>query len=214
VLPEWIKSGFGDGAPDPDEGLTTEEIGTGLIIHGNGKFRFLSHFVNRSGDALYKIHGSPTAHFLMCGGEGEGTGFFINSDDSKKMKLVMVSNSYHTHGEAYTVSKTSQGDVIHLINCKNYGSAPVSHILRGRGHLVMQQEYRGATHKTTLQLEDKSTAVVEGGFFDSNTSSSRIQASNSSRAFIAGAMTKLSNWTFEGNVKAEAVCPNKIKRDL
>lgn len=211
-LPAWKASGFGDGAPDPEEGLGTEEIGTGLVIQGNGKFRFLSHFVNRSGDALYKIDGSPTANFYMCGGEGLGTGFIIKSNDSKNMDLEMVSNSYHTHGDAYTVSDTSSGDSLHLINCKNYGAAPISHIFRGSGKIVMQQEYRGRTHKTTLQLEDKTTGIVEGGFFDSGTTSHRIRALDSSKAFIGGTFTTKDSWSFNSgdNIAVGSICPNKI----
>ena len=124
-FPAWNNTGWSAPTGSAADGLG--DIGNGIHINGHGEFRFMGHFVNRTGGNLYSIDGSPTLNMYLCGGEGEGNGSLINSIDGADFDIEMVGNSYHTMGASYTTSYTDHGDRLHVINCKNYGAAPINH---------------------------------------------------------------------------------------
>ena len=183
-----------------------------MVMEGNGQFLMLGHFVNQSGGGLYHIYDSPTVNMYICGGEGPSTGVNIHSADSDSMDIEVVNNSYHTYYE-FTVSDTSAGDEFKLFNCKNYGSSYTTHVFRGDGDIVVQQDYRGVAHDIDLQLQDNATGIVEGGFMDSG-ATYRIRALHNSQAMLCGQITVKGDYDFhpddEDNIYVESVCPAVI----
>ena len=167
-FPAWNNTGWSAPSGTAADGLG--DIGNGIHINGNGEFRFMGHFVNRTGGNLYSINGSPTLNMYLCGGEGEGNGTLINSTDGADFDIEMVGNSYHTFGASYTTSYTDNGDQLHVINCKNYGDAPINHHFLGSGKIVMHQEYRGRNHDITLKLEGSTQGIIESGFLEKRSS--------------------------------------------
>ena len=210
-FPAWKNTGWIGPIGNDSEGLG--EIGNGILIEGDGNFRFMGHFVNRTGENLYHIEGSPTLNMYLCGGEGLGNGSLINSVDNKNFDIEMVGNSYHTFGASYTTSYTDKGDRLHVINCKNYGDAPINHHFMGSGKIVMQQEYRGRSHEITLKLEGSTRGVIEGGFLEKG-AKIRIQTLDNSSAKMCGTITIKDDWPFnmedEGQITIESVCPSKV----
>ncbi len=211
-FPAWNNTGWGGPVGTENEGLG--EIGNGVHINGNGAFRFMGHFVNRTGENLYSIEGSPTLNMYLCGGEGDGNGSLINSLDGEGFDIEMVGNSYHTMGASYTTSFTDDEDRLHLINCKNYGDAPINHHFLGSGKIVMHQEYRGRSHEITLKLEGSTRGIIESGFLEKG-AQTRVQTLNQSCAKVCGAITIRPEWPFnndnEDQIHVESVSPAILK---
>jgi hypothetical protein len=207
-FPAWNITGWTGPSGTEAEGLG--DIGNGIHINGNGEFRFMGHFVNRTGENLYSIDGSPTLNMYLCGGEGEGNGSVINSIDGADFDIEMVGNSYHTMGASYTTSFTDHGDRLHVINCKNYGEAPINHHFLGSGKIVMHQEYRGRSHDITLKLEGTTQGIIESGFLEKG-AQTRIRTLDQSCGKLCGAITIRPEWPFnsedEDQIQVESVSP-------
>ncbi len=212
--PPFQASGFADNMPST-VGIAggIGDMGTGVVFEGDGTFRAMGHFINQSGDGLYIINGSPTINMYVCGGEGAGIGFITNSDDDAAMNVEVVGNSYHTYRE-YTSHKTSAGDSLHFINCKQYGAGAPTHIFEGDGHFVLQQSYRGAINEGFLILKDNATGYVEGGFMDGRQDYT-IRAYDNSQAKICGTLSVRNEYFFhsddENRICVISVCPDDIK---
>lgn len=211
-FPTWNNTGWSGPTGSEADGLG--DIGNGIQINGNGEFRFMGHFVNRTGGNLYDINGSPTLNMYLCGGEGEGNGSLINSIDGEDFDIEMVGNSYHTFGASYTTSYTDGGDKLHVINCKNYGDAAINHHFLGSGEIVMHQEYRGRSHDITLKLEGSTRGIVESGFLEKG-AQTRIRTLDQSCAKLCGAITVKPEWPFnsadENQIYVESVSPAILK---
>ena len=211
-FPAWNNTTWS--SPSGNESERIGDIGNGILVEGNGDFRFMGHFVNRTGGNLYRVDGSPTLNMYLCGGEGAGNGSLINSDDGQDFDIEMVGNSYHTFGASYTTSYTDDGDRLHVINCKNYGAAPINHHFLGSGQIVMQQEYRGRSHDVTLKLEGTTQGIIESGFLEKR-AKTRIQVLGESCAKLCGAITIRDEWPFnpddEDQIYIESVSPSTIQ---
>ncbi len=116
-------------------------------------------------------------------------------------------------GASYTTSYTDDGDRLHVVNCKNYGSAPINHHFLGSGQIVMHQEYRGQSHDVTLKLEGSTRGIVESGFLEKG-AKARIRTLDVSTAKLCGAMTIRPEWPFnsedEDQICIESVSPSTI----
>ena len=211
-FPAWDSTGWTGPSGAETEGLG--DIGNGIHLNGDGEFRFMGHFVNRTGENLYSIDGSPTLNMYLCGGEGEGNGSLIHSIDGSDFDIEMVGNSYHTMGASYTTSYTDAGDRLHVINCKNYGEAPINHHFLGSGRIVMHQEYRGRRHEITLKLEGSTQGIIESGFLEKG-AQTRIRTLDESCAKLCGAITIRPEWPFnsddEDQIYVESVSPNILE---
>lgn len=211
-FPAWNNTGWS--GPNGEESPIIDDIGNGILTEGNGNFRFMGHFVNRTGENLYRIEGSPRLNMYLCGGEGAGNGSLINSIDGQNFDIEMVGNSYHTFGASYTTSFTDDGDRLNVINCKNYGAAPINHHFLGSGQIVMQQEYRGRSHEVTLKLEGTTKGIVESGFLEKG-ANRRIRTLGQSCAKLCGAITIKDDWPFNSNdedqIYVESVSPSTIE---
>lgn len=227
--PLWVDSGFGDNTPR----LTTDDggiqfIGTSVAFVGDGKFRSMGHFNNKS-FINYSISGSPTLNMYLAGCEGRGIGLLVHSEDDKEMDVEVVGNTYHAYeGSLVTESYTSIGDVLHLFCSKQYLDSETNHIFAGEGHLVVQQDFRlaGSPAETYLLLEDNVTAVVEGGLMDiwGKNTLNMVDAYDNSQAKVCGLLNtyylKTSAgkeyfpypWTAQDDdsVFIQSVCPSSI----
>lgn len=194
-FPVYVATGWGTDAASVSTQTGLADIGSGIVFEGNGQFRTMGQFVNQSGGGLYIINGSPTINMYLCGGEGPGVGITVNSLDDAAMDVEVIANSYHCYTK-YTVSDTSAGDRLTIMNSKRYGSGATTDTFRGDGHVVLQQLYRGVAHGCDLQLEGNATGVFEGGFMDSGANNT-ILAYDNSQAKMIGTITVKSDFDFQ-----------------
>ncbi len=226
TVPEWVNAFTVEGWRPPlatvlDPGLY--DIGIGITTRGNGKFRFMGHFMNGTGVGAYEFYDSPTVS-IICGGaelpdRTTARGMLINSDDDASMMIEDVGGTFNNDlGAGFTISTTSKGDRLHRINCKGFPTeVQIGHTFSGSGRLVLQQEYRLGSHNVSLKLQGEAIAIIESGWWAGNTANIAhvLTEGTSTQAKIVGTMAQRNTmWKYlpedNSQICVKSVCPPGI----
>lgn len=193
---------FADTAPSVGEAEGLRSQGYGLMVEGDGRFIAYAHFFNGAG-IQYRIDGSPTANYYMCGGEGDSRGFEVNAKGA--LDLEMVGNTYHT-GAEYGMYNLGPKAKATLIACKSYGFPSRSYYASGEGRLILQQEFHGPTCPLFLEVDGNASALMEGCFL-SGKSDERMVVAPTAKGSMIASLTPKGN-IVRGKAQIEACAQN------
>jgi len=193
---EWVKNI----APSGDSTIPIANSGTGVITHGDGEFKFIAQFINRSMKS-YIINGDPKIRIFMGGGEGPADGVFVYST-SGELDMEEINMTYHNDGIAgqYWIGP---GGVAKVFNAKTYlssGSHSVRH-MNGPGTLILQQDYRDDDLSDGYCKANHGTTIIEGCFFK-GAQNPRVNTDGCGTALITGVTTKQDNGFYDNDVSA------------
>ncbi len=167
---------------------TVTQSGTGVIANGDGEFRFVAHFINRSMKS-YIINGDPKIRIYMGGGEGPADGVIVNAP-SGRLDMEEVSMTYHNKGimGQYWIAP---GGVAKVFNSKSYLSSTANSVrhMNGGGLLILQQDYRDDDLINGYCHANDGTTIIEGCYFK-GAQNPRVEANGCGRAVFTGVSSR------------------------